>query len=256
MKTGEIIQYIIGWLKNQCNDAGRDGFVVGVSGGVDSAVTSTLCGKTSIRTLALTMPMHQAEYSNSLADSQLRWLEDNFTNIETRRIDLSNAFDEIKNTLPPETHDDLTMANTRARLRMLTLYSFASARSSLVVGTGNKVEDFGVGFFTKYGDGGVDISPIGDLLKSEVREMAGALGINDKITNALPTDGLWDDNRSDADQLGASYDELEWAMDFDGDPDKLKERKKQVFNTYRQLQEKNRHKMIPVPVAKIPPGLR
>ena len=259
MKTKEVVDYIVDWLNARCDEAGLKGFVVGVSGGVDSAATSTLCARTGLKTIVVSMPIHQAVSQQSLSDIHIQWLQDNFENVEVCQVELTKPFDVIQESLPQDTHGDLVMANARARLRMLTLYSIAASHSLLVAGTGNKVEDFGVGFFTKYGDGGVDLSPIADLYKSEVREITREMGVREELVNAIPTDGLWHDGRSDEDQLGATYDELEWAMAFeeaDGLEEGLEQRQRQVLEIYRNYHSRNYHKMIPIPVAGIPQELR
>jgi len=259
MQVKPVIDYIVGWLETYCRDAKREGFVVGVSGGIDSAVTSTLCAKTKRAVLALNLPIYQDSRQVSLADSHILWLEKRFPNVKGVCVDLTSVFQSIEKTLPAGVQDGLTMANTRSRLRMLTLYAFAGHHRMLVAGTGNRVEDFGVGFFTKYGDGGVDLSPIADLMKSEVYEIASSLGILEAVLHALPTDGLWIDNRSDEQQIGASYDELEWAMRFDEglrDEADLSSREKEVLAIYRRYRQANRHKMLPIPTAIIPKGLK
>ncbi len=254
MQSQKIINHIVTELTQYCNEAGLKGFVVGVSGGIDSAVTSTLCAKSDKPVIVLNMPIHQAKIQDSLSSQHIDWLQTKFKKVRGIRIDLSNVFDSLGNTLPGEIQDDLTMANTRSRLRMLTLYALAGHNRFLVAGTGNKVEDFGVGFFTKYGDGGVDISPIADLLKSEVIQLGLHLGILNEIIKAPPTDGLWADNRTDESQIGATYAELEWAMsDAAQNPQSsLTPRQKEVLSIYRSFNERNRHKMEPIPVIKIP----
>jgi NAD+ synthase len=255
MKTQKIVDYIAGWLNDYCEQAGQRGFVVGVSGGIDSAVTSTLCAKTGKPVTALNMHIYPNPAHVDLARQHIRWLEKNFPHVTGATLDLTASFQAIEKVLPREVQDELTMANTRSRLRMLTLYAFSGHHHLLVAGTGNKVEDFGVGFFTKYGDGGVDLAPIADLMKSEVYEAGKYLGIVDGIMNAKPTDGLWDDSRSDEDQIGASYDELEWAMRFEetlGDENALNARQKEVLSIYRSFNRANRHKMDSLPVAVIP----
>ena len=258
MKTAAISAYINNWLIAYSEQSETNGFVVGISGGIDSAVTSTLCALTGKNVLCLLMPIHQhkAEFDRSIEHSE--WLNEKFPNVTICTTDLSNTFDNLSIQIPTELQNDLTMANTRARLRMTTLYTYAGAKGMLVAGTGNKVEDFGVGFFTKYGDGGVDLSPIADLMKSEVFALAKELGIVNSIQSAAPTDGLWADGRNDEDQLGASYDELEWAMGeytistenrFDG-------RQKEVFDIFTQLHRANRHKMDPIPVCLVPEDLK
>ena len=258
MNTEKVANYIVNWLTNYAESAGVKGFVVGVSGGIDSALTSTLCAKTGFPVLCVEMPIHQSESQVTRAQEHITQLEHTFFNVTSNRVNLTKAFDDFKKTVPDSDNEDklkLTLANTRARLRMTTLYYLAGLYDSLVVGTGNKVEDFGVGFYTKYGDGGVDVSPIADLLKSEVYELAKFLEVPKSIQEAAPTDGLFGDSRTDEDQLGASYDELEWAMqqhtigksttDFSG-------RKQEVFDIYVKLNTANKHKMIAIPVCKIP----
>ena len=259
MKTNEVIKYLVSWLKQYVENHNLKGFVTGISGGIDSAVTSTLCAKTGLDLLVLGMPILQNTNQQSLARRHIEWLSETYPNVETGEIDLTAPFETIQNTLPPEVCTDLSMANARARLRMLTLYAFASANNLVVAGTGNKVEDFGVGFFTKYGDGGVDISPIADLMKSEVREIAGALGILIEIIEAPPSDGLWNDSRTDEEQIGATYNELEWAMNFHeaGDDEQLlNDRQKEVLQKYRNRRAANMHKMVEIPVAIIPVELK
>ena len=258
MQTDNVIQHLVKELNAYCDTAGLKGFVVGVSGGIDSAVTSTLSAKTGRKTIALNMPILQAKSQDSLSSRHIAWLENDFPNVQGTRVDLSEAFLSLGRTLPPDIQDELSMANTRSRLRMLTLYAYATHHRFLVVGTGNKVEDFGVGFFTKYGDGGVDISPIADLLKSEVFLLGQALGVIEDILQAPPTDGLWKDNRTDESQIGASYAELEWAMaaEAHGNTDNLTERQNEVLSIYRRFNTRNRHKMDPIPVIRIPVELR
>lgn len=259
MQESKVIDYIVNWLDDYANRAGIKGFVIGVSGGIDSAVTSTLCAKTGKNLICLNMPIHQAQSQFDRSNEHIAWLKSNFNNIESATVDLTKTFDTIAADLPLATPDELTMANVRARLRMTTLYAYASHHGYIVAGTGNKVEDFGVGFFTKYGDGGVDISPIADLMKTEVYELAKELNIVDSIQKAKPTDGLWGDDRSDEDQLGASYPELEWAMKFieEGEPttEAVDERKKEVLAIYKKLNRANLHKMNPIPVCEIPKDL-
>ena len=215
MKTKDVAHHIINWLNDYAEESKLDGFVVGVSGGVDSALTSTLCANTGKPTLCLEMPIHQEKDQVSRANSHTNWLAKNFSNVRVKVVPLDTLYDsfcQLDAERNDNTNTPLSLANTRSRLRMATLYYFASQERFLVAGTGNKVEDFGVGFYTKYGDGGVDVSPIADLMKSQVRELAAHLGVHGSIVHAAPTDGLWDDNRTDEDQLGATYDELEWAM--------------------------------------------
>ncbi len=259
MQADKICAYIEHWLTDYCHQAGMKGFVVGISGGIDSAVTSALCARTGLEVQALNMPIYQAQAQVELSSRHIAWLEKHFDQAQGIHIDLTHPFQALESTFPEAIQDDLTMANTRARLRMLTLYAFASHHRLLVAGTGNKVEDFGVGFFTKYGDGAVDIAPIADLMKSEVYALGRYLGILEDIMHISPTDGLWADNRSDEEQLGASYAELEQAMRFaetGGDESTLSNREKEVLAIYRRLQAQNRHKMEPIPVARIPEHLR
>ena len=231
---------IVSWLKNYALEAKSSGFVVGVSGGIDSAVTSTLCALTGLDVLCVTMPIHQAESHVSRAYEHIKHLFDTFTD-----------------QLPSNSNSDklqLALANTRARLRMTTLYYFAGIHGRLVAGTGNKIEDFGVGFYTKYGDGGVDLSPIADLMKSEVFALGAHLGVPQSILTAAPTDGLFGDDRSDEDQLGATYDELEWAMtaiEMQLSSADFTARQQEVMAIYSRLHRVNQHKMIAIPVCKI-----
>lgn len=215
MQTEAVISHIVNWLKTYAENARINGFVIGISGGIDSAVTSTLCAKTGLKLLCLEMPIHQHSSQVTLAQNHIAWLKENYSNTSAITTDLTPVFDQLVNAVPPVDNEKdrmMALANTRARLRMTTLYYFAGLHNYLVAGTGNKIEDFGVGFYTKYGDGGVDISPIADLVKSEVYALALEMGIDQQIQNAAPTDGLWGDQRNDEDQLGASYPELEWAM--------------------------------------------
>ncbi len=258
MQPEKIARHIVNELKHYCEDAGLKGFVVGVSGGIDSAVTSTLCAKTGKPVIVLNMPIHQAKHQDSLSSRHIDWIQSHFANIRGMRVNLTSTFENIKRTLPVEIQDDLTMANTRSRLRMITLYAIAGHHRLLVAGTGNKVEDFGIGFFTKYGDGGVDIAPIADLLKSEVVRLGKYFGILEEIIQAPPTDGLWADDRSDESQIGATYAELEWAMSASmrNHAENLTRRQKEVLSIFRNFNKRNRHKMEPIPVIKIPDELR
>ena len=254
----KINQHIVNWLKDYAINAKVNGFVVGVSGGIDSAVTSTLCAQTGLRTLCLELPIHQAQSHVDRKREHIQQLKSRFSNVESLNVDLTNVFETLKNDLPDfENHPQhqLTLANTRARLRMTTLYYFAGIHGLLVAGTGNKVEDFGVGFYTKYGDGGVDLSPIADLMKSEVYKLGAFLKVPNSILKAQPTDGLFGDSRTDEDQLGASYDELEWAMNKDTEGKKTTDfsgREKEVFLIFKRLNSANQHKMRPIPVCEIP----
>lgn len=258
MKTNAIIEHIVDWLSTYADKANIKGFVVGVSGGIDSAVVSTLCAKTGKNVLCLNMPILQPLAQLDRSKEHINWLETNYTNVSGVLQDLTPTFENICNDFPKDIQDHLTMANVRARLRMTTLYAYAGHHGYLVVGTGNKVEDFGVGFFTKYGDGGVDISPIADLMKTEVFAIGKELGIVSSIQQAKPTDGLWDDDRSDEDQIGASYPELEWAMLYveNNEGYALSERQQEVMSIYKSRNRANLHKMNPIPVCKIPLALK
>ena len=261
MKNKQVIQHIVSWLKSYCDTAGMKGFVVGVSGGIDSALTSTLCAMTTMPVIVVNMPIHQHKNQYNLASAQINWLKKKFNNVSSNEVSLTGTFLKLLKTFPAEIRDNHSMANTRSRLRMLTLYAFSTHHRMLVAGTGNKVEDFGVGFFTKYGDGGVDISPIADLMKSEVYALAGELGIIRSILDASPVDGLWADNRTDEQQIGATYTELEKAMRLLSQKKKAKGQKltvrdKQVLNIYNRFNKRNEHKMKPIPVCTIPGKLR
>ncbi len=259
MQTAKVIDYIVDWLSTYCDSSRMQGFVVGISGGIDSAVTSTLCARTGKKALLLNMPIYQAPDQFARSAKHIAWLAEQHAQVSDTTIDLTPVFKSMEQLFPADIQDGLTMANTRARLRMLTLYAYASHHRMLVAGTGNKVEDFGVGFFTKYGDGGVDISPIADLLKTEVYEIGRALGVSREILETPPTDGLWQDNRTDESQIGATYPELERAMLFEGgaaEEKKLSPREQEVLAIYRRFKSANRHKMEPIPCAKIPDSLR
>lgn len=258
MQTEKIINHIVDWLSDYIKNSKQNGFVIGISGGIDSAVTSTLCAMTGYPLLCLEMPIHQAENQVSRALNHIEWLKKNYEKISSKSVNLTPVYDEFVNVAEKSENEysyNLSLANTRARLRMTTLYYYAGLNGYIVAGTGNKVEDFGVGFFTKYGDGGVDISPIADLMKSEVYKIAGFLGVNQDIQIAAPTDGLFGDNRTDEQQIGASYDELEWAMKASEKGHKADEftgREKDVFEIYEKRHNANIHKMIPIPVCDIP----
>ena len=262
MKTEKVIAYIVDWLKNYATNANMKGFVIGISGGIDSAVTSTLCAKTGLDLLCLEMPIHQGKNQVTRADRHIDWLMQNFSDVNRQMVALTPVFDTLVAAFPEVDNEQdrfMSLANTRARLRMTSLYYFAALKGYLVAGTGNKVEDFGVGFYTKYGDGGVDLSPIADLLKSEVYEIAKVLGVNQEIIDAAPTDGLWGDSRTDEDQIGASYPELEWAMKMDdeGKTEKdFSDREKEVFIIYKKFNTANQHKMLPIPICTLPDTLK
>lgn len=258
MQTQKVVDYIVNWLKDYAVNANIKGFTIGISGGIDSAVTSTLCARTGLDLLCVEMPIHQAASQVTRASLHIEWLMNNFDRAQRQQVQLTPVFDSLVNALPPVVNEAdrfMSLANTRARLRMTTLYYFAALKGYLVAGTGNKVEDFGVGFYTKYGDGGVDLSPIADLLKTQVYEIADFLGIHAEIIQAAPTDGLWGDDRTDEDQIGASYPELEWAMlmkDEGRTSEDFKDREKEVFDIFKKFNTANQHKMLPVPICKIP----
>ena len=237
-------KFITDWLKEYSKGAQDKGFVIGISGGIDSAVTSTLCAETGIPTFVVSLPING---TSELADDHMEWLDNKYENVTPLEFDLTDTFKSFEELFMEP--DALASANSASRLRMMTLYHTAAKVNALVVGTGNKVEDFGIGFFTKYGDGGVDISPIADLMKSEVKEAACELGILLEIINAQPTDGLWEDGRTDEDQIGATYDELEWAMTFGGDKRKLNKRQKEVLKIFYSFNFNNRHKMVSIPIC-------
>ena len=245
----DLANDITHWIKNYAESNCISTLVIGVSGGIDSAVTSTLSAKTGLPTIVLNMPIHQDPEQYELSNKHISWLESNFDNVEGRLVDLTGTYDVFNQQMKEHDLSSLALANSRARLRMTTLYAIAGSNGGIVVGTGNKVEDFGVGFFTKYGDGGVDISPIADLMKSEVYEVAKALDIIEEIQQAAPTDGLWDDGRTDEEQIGATYAELEWAMRYEENPSEdLTERQRQVLEIYRGFNKANSHKMNPIPI--------
>ncbi|WP_179344135.1 NAD(+) synthase [Winogradskyella ursingii] len=262
MQTEKVVNHIVNWLKEYATNAKVNGFVIGISGGIDSAVTSTLCAKTGLDLLCLEMPIHQAASHVTRAQEHITNLKKRFPNVSDSRVDLTPVFEEFKTEVSLEgkqTTVDMALANTRARLRMTTLYYHAGLKGLLVAGTGNKVEDFGVGFYTKYGDGGVDLSPIADLLKSEVYEIGQNLEVPDSIMKAAPSDGLFGDARSDEDQIGASYPELEWAMQMKDEgksADDFKGRKREVFEIFMRYNSSNKHKMIPIPICEIPNKLK
>lgn len=263
IESQKTSNHIISWLKDYCEKSKMKGFVIGVSGGIDSAVTSTLCARTELPVLCLNMPIHQQPDQYERSSEHIEWLKVNHPNVEGITVDLSSVFDVFNATVGDSNRNDeqrlLALANSRSRLRMTTLYQFAQENFYLVVGTGNKVEDFGIGFYTKYGDGGVDLSPIADLMKSEVYDLGKFLNLNSKIINARPTDGLWDDDRSDEDQIGATYDQMEWAMEnLENNSSESDYTKDQlgVLQIFKSFNEKNNHKMTPIPICKIPDSFR
>ena len=242
MTSEERVKFIVNWIKNYCSSINiQPGtLVVGVSGGVDSAVTSTLSAKTGLKTIAVSMPIKQNPEQHNLSLRHLKWLESNFDNIESKIINLDEIFNSFGHIMK-NFSDELAFANSRSRLRMVALYQIAQSRQGLVVGTGNKVEDIGIGFFTKYGDGGVDIAPIADCTKTEVWEIGITLSIIEEIIKAKPTDGLWDDNRNDEDQIGLTYKQIEEAMIDSAS---------KYYPEYLKIREKNIHKMKPIPICK------
>jgi NAD+ synthase len=244
MKPFEKAKFISNWIKNytEMMPSKAQSLVIGISGGIDSSVSSTLSAMTGIRTIVLSMPIKQKSTQHDLSIKHQEWLVKKFDNVEAHTVNLDKLFETFKNSLS-KFDNDLGMANSRARLRMTTLYQVAAANKGIVVGTGNKVEDFGVGFYTKYGDGGVDISPIADCNKTEVWSMGRELNILKEIIDAPPTDGLWDDGRTDEGQLGLKYKELEEAMNNTNSTNREK---------YEKIRKMNLHKMEPIPVCKIP----
>jgi len=242
MNTSEKINFISGWIAEYSKKNYFSSLVIGISGGIDSAVTSTLSARTNLQTHVVTMPILDHQTLNNRGNNHVDWLKKNFKNITHHHIDLSKVFGEFKTELGSNDSEH-GYANSQARLRMTTLYQIAASNNGIVVGTGNKVEDFGIGFYTKYGDGGVDISPIADCLKTEVWDMGKELGINQEIIEADPTDGLWTDGRTDEQQVGLSYEEIEEAM--------LNEHSSNR-NRYMKIRSKNVHKMEPIPVCILP----
>jgi len=241
------------WIVNYVTENNLQVLVVGVSGGIDSAVVSTLCAKTGVPTIAVGMPIHSNAENTRLSDLQIALLTKTYSNVEGYNIDLSSVFTSFKShKVFDRFNSELGFANTKSRLRMITLYQIAASVGGIVVGTGNKVEDFGVGFYTKYGDGGVDISPIADLYKSEVRELGRLLNVPQEIIDAEPTDGLWDDNRVDETQIGVSYDHLEWVMEYGlkkwEDDLKLTQTEMTAISSYLSFNTKNKHKMVSIPI--------
>jgi NAD+ synthase len=245
------IEAISNWIYDYAKINNIDTLIVGISGGIDSALVSTICCITGINTLVVSLPIHQKEDQLSRARKHASWLIERYANVRFIEKDLSEIFGKFKEAFTNSEKSDLSLANSRSRIRMTALYQLASTSRGIVVGTGNKIEDFGVGFFTKYGDGGVDISPIGDLTKTQVRKFSSELGIISEILEAAPTDGLWEEDRTDEDQIGATYEELEWAMDFKGDILAESDRNKEVYSIYNRLNKINKHKMIEIPVFKI-----
>ena len=243
MQTSKRIDYIKNWILDYCKSMPKraDSLVIGISGGIDSSVTSTICALTGKKTIVLSMPIKQIKEQHNLSLEHKSWLKEKFKNVEDHLINLDLLFETFKNSLS-KFNNEHGMANSRARLRMVTLYQVAASNNGIVVGTGNKVEDFGVGFYTKYGDGGVDISPIADCTKTQVWEMGEHLGLSEQIIKADPTDGLWEDGRPDVSQLGMSYQDLEKTMMDENSPD---------YKKYLEIRNRNLHKMNPVPICKM-----
>lgn len=256
MQAETIKNHIVKWLSDYVQQSGTKGFVIGVSGGIDSAVTSTLGALTNLPVLCVEMPIHQDKNQISRAQNHISFLKITYPNVSSIETNLTPVFDSFTSVLSNQTKNDLALANARARLRMTTLYYHAQINNYLVLGTGNKIEDFGIGFYTKYGDGGVDLSPIADLTKTEVFELGKHLNIINEILIAPPTDGLWGDDRTDEDQIGATYPELEWAMTVVDkgifDVTKFTARQQEVFQIYTRLNTINQHKMQAIPVCIIP----
>ncbi|AFJ90524.1 NAD(+) synthase [Blattabacterium sp. (Blaberus giganteus)] len=262
IKTEKVIKYIVSWLKEYIQKSKSNGFIIGISGGIDSSVTSFLAAMTRYPTIILEMPIFDKK-KNFLPIKHAKFLKKKFSNVYYLEKDLSSLFKIFCHITNENDFEDskrsLALANVKSRIRMLTLYYYANGKNYLVVGTGNKVEDFGVGFFTKYGDGGVDLHPIADLTKSEIRSLAKKLNIIDEIQKAKPTDGLWEDNRSDEDQLGATYEELEWAMKMEimkKEDYIFSEIEYKILKKYQILHHKNRHKMISIPICKVPDDIK
>ena len=244
MNSDKKIEYISSWLRDYAGSLNFQpvSLIIGVSGGIDSAVTSALCAKTGFKTIAISMPIKQNPSQHDLSLKHLEWLNANFENVETMTIELDKVFDIFVDTMK-DFNSSLAFANSKSRLRMVTLYQIAQARKGIVVGTGNKVEDFGVGFYTKYGDGGVDISPIADCTKTDIWNIGKSLGVNNEIIEAAPTDGLWDDSRNDESQLGLTYKQIEEAMENSNSDN---------FKQYCDIRANNLHKMKPIPVCILP----
>ncbi len=262
MKTKEVVNHIVDWLVDYTRQSGMQGFVVGVSGGIDSAVTSALVAQTGYPVTCVEMPIYQNTDQVTRAAQHIANLQVQHSNVSKVQVDLTPVFDAFIGALPNIADSEqrqMSLVNSRARLRMSTLYYFAALERKLVAGTGNKVEDFGVGFYTKYGDGGVDLSPIADLLKTEVYQLGEELGVHKAIMEAPPTDGLWGDDRTDEDQIGATYPELEWAMqqkEQGKGADNFTGRQKQVMEIFEKHHGANQHKMQPIPVCLIPNNLK
>lgn len=254
----ELEDRIVKWISDYCLYYGIKNLVVGISGGIDSSVVSTLCALTGIKTYVVGMPINQLENQESLSDAHGQWLTAKFHNVEFIKTDMSKVYDSFLQTISDDIGErfatnQLAQANTRSRIRMVTLYQVAGTVGGIVVGTGNKVEDYGVGFYTKYGDGGIDIAPIADLYKTEVWRLGEHLGVDERIITAAPTDGLWDDGRTDEDQIGTSYAMLEWVMEkgLSEDPMFLNEDQTNAINVYQKFHSQNKHKMVEIPTFKL-----
>jgi NAD+ synthase len=266
LTSKQRINHIVQWLKSYARSAKISTFVVGISGGIDSSVVSALCARSGLKTIVVQMPIRQNKKLDNRSSMQATWLLERHSNVAHMSMDLTTVFSAFGKKVDPfcniedDTYDTykLASANSRARLRMMTLYQIAQCHGGIVVGTGNRVEDFGVGFFTKYGDGGVDISPIGDCLKTEVWDMGRELGLPQEIIDAEPTDGLWDDGRTDEGQLGMSYPELEDAMRLDTlafddiEMRTLGKDRQRRLRQYQKIRSRNLHKMLPIPICKMP----
>ena len=256
MRTKEVIKYIKEWILQYNKESKTKGFVIGISGGIDSALTSTLIAETRLPLMCIEMPIHQNKKEILRGKKHIAWLKEKYNNVSSIEFNLTSVFDDFKNKTNHNNDNSLALANTRSRLRMTSLYYFAQINNYLVAGTGNKVEDFGIGFFTKYGDGGVDLSPIADLLKTEVFTLSKELNIINDILIALPTDGLWEEEKTDEDQIGATYKELEWAMNLDNLNKNLSKREQEVLTIYTKLNKANKHKILPIPVCLIPEDIK
>jgi len=255
----ELEDRIVKWISDYCITHPKlKSLVVGISGGIDSSVVSTLCALTGMPTYVVGMPINQLENQESLSDAHGKWLESKFSNVKFIKTDMSSVYDSFLQTISNDIGENfainkLAQANTRSRLRMVTLYQVATTVNGIVVGTGNKVEDYGVGFYTKYGDGGIDIAPIADLYKTEVWMLGEHLGVDERIVSAPPTDGLWDDGRTDEDQIGTSYALLEWVMERGllEDPLTFNEEQTNAINVYQKFHMQNKHKMVEIPTFKL-----
>ena len=271
----ELESRIVSWIREYADNNGINALVVGVSGGIDSAVVSTLCAKTGIPTFVLTMPLASKLDNTILSTSHATYLRETYSNVVMQNVELSSTYEQLMKVIDwwtdmhggekgTYTSNELANANTKSRLRMVTLYQVAGSVGGIVVGTGNKVEDYGIGFYTKYGDGGVDIAPIADLYKTEVWELGRHLGVDQRIIDAAPTDGLWEDSRTDETQVGASYEDLEWVMDseifiHERNPESatmwrgvpLTDQQKSAIKQYGKFHRQNKHKMISIPTFKL-----